>query len=220
VTRALLLAAICALTGCIPPSAPTSDSSQYPSGSQRETDRDIPRIDAEPEVFGDQQPVWDAQPVTANAGSVDGGRYTVQPGDTLRSIGAKSGAGSETLARANGLVPPYILHPGDILTIPAGRYHSVAAGETGIAIARAYGLPWGDIVTANALEEPFILRVGQRLIIPGPASASATPPPPAPTPEPPVTRRSKPGPLPSSLILKILSRAESLRLRPMPRPNP
>jgi murein DD-endopeptidase MepM/ murein hydrolase activator NlpD len=111
--------------------------------------------------------VWDAQPVTANARSVDGGRYIVQPGDTLRSIGAKTGAGSETLARVNNLSAPFILHPGDVLTIPAGRFHGVAAGETGIAIARAYEVPWGNIVAANALEEPFTLRVGQRLIIPG-----------------------------------------------------
>jgi murein DD-endopeptidase MepM/ murein hydrolase activator NlpD len=160
--RAALIGVVLALSGCIPPSAPNSASD-----SQSETDRDIPRIEAEQEVFGDQQPVWDAQPVTANARSVDGGRYIVQPGDTLRSIGAKTGVGSETLARVNNLGAPFILHPGDVLTIPAGRFHSVAAGETGIAIARAYTVPWGDIVAANALEEPFTLRVGQRLIIPG-----------------------------------------------------
>lgn len=47
------------------------------------------------------------------------------------------------------------------------RVHIVAAGETGIAIARAYGLPWSEIVAANALTEPFVIRVGQRLVLPG-----------------------------------------------------
>jgi murein DD-endopeptidase MepM/ murein hydrolase activator NlpD len=51
------------------------------------------------------------------------------------------------------------------------RVHIVAAGETGIAIARAYGVPWSDIVTANALSEPFVIRVGQRLVLPGETSA-------------------------------------------------
>jgi lipoprotein NlpD len=53
------------------------------------------------------------------------------------------------------------------------RYHVVAAGETGIAIARAYGLPWGRMVEANALTEPFVLKVGQRLLLPGDAAATA-----------------------------------------------
>jgi murein DD-endopeptidase MepM/ murein hydrolase activator NlpD len=46
------------------------------------------------------------------------------------------------------------------------RYHIVAAGETGIAIARAYALPWSRIVETNRLMEPFILRVGQKLMLP------------------------------------------------------
>ena len=64
------------------------------------------------------------------------------------------------------------------VTANGRRYHVVAAGETGIAIARAYALPWSGIVEANALTEPYVIRVGQRLLLPG-AVATAT----APTPE-------------------------------------
>ncbi len=60
------------------------------------------------------------------------------------------------------------------------RYHVVAAGETGIAIARAYALPWSGIVEANALVEPYTIRVGQRLLLPG---SIATAPATIPTPE-------------------------------------
>ena len=59
------------------------------------------------------------------------------------------------------------------------RYHAVAAGETGIAIARAYALPWSKIVEANALTEPFTLRVGQKLILPEQVASIAA----LPTPE-------------------------------------
>jgi murein DD-endopeptidase MepM/ murein hydrolase activator NlpD len=45
--------------------------------------------------------------------------------------------------------------------------HIVKAGDTGIAIARAYAVPWSRIVDANGLSDPFILRVGQRIRIPG-----------------------------------------------------
>ena len=52
------------------------------------------------------------------------------------------------------------------------RFHNVGVGDTGIAIARAYGIPWSAIVTANALSDPYVLRVGQRLVLPGQAARS------------------------------------------------
>ena len=43
----------------------------------------------------------------------------------------------------------------------------MAEGETGIAIAAAYGVPWSEIVAVNRLEEPYTLRRGRRLLLPG-----------------------------------------------------
>src|SRR3546814_6738988 len=65
---------------------------------------------------------------------------------------------------------PYALYPGQQLRIPAGLYHRVAAGETGIGIAQAYGVDWGEVITINALSAPYILRVGQRLRLPADAA--------------------------------------------------
>ena len=45
--------------------------------------------------------------------------------------------------------------------------HIVKPGDTGIAISRAYAVPWSQIVEVNSLSEPFILSVGQRIRIPG-----------------------------------------------------
>src|SRR3546814_17597590 len=61
---------------------------------------------------------------------------------------------------------PYALYPGQQLRIPAGLYHRVAAGETGIGIAQAYGVDWGEVITIKAISPPYILRVGQRLRLP------------------------------------------------------
>jgi murein DD-endopeptidase MepM/ murein hydrolase activator NlpD len=119
------------------------------------------------------EPVWTAQQVVANAQTVATSTYVVQPGDTLRGIGNRTGAGSEAIARANGLTPPFAIRIGQKLTIPGGRYHLVAEGETGIAIASAYGVAWSRIVAANGLTEPFMLRRGQRLLLPGEAPATA-----------------------------------------------
>ena len=109
---------------------------------------------------------WEARPVTADARDVAAGNYVVAPGDTLRSIATATGAGSEAIARANDIAPPFTIRVGQRLTIPGGRYHLVRPGETGIAIARAYGVDWSRIVVANDLSEPFVLRAGQRIVIP------------------------------------------------------
>lgn len=128
---------------------------------------------AEPQVIGSDAPVWNSRSVSANATDVIGTVYVVQPGDTLRGIGNRTGAGSEAIAAANALGAPYMLRPGQQLTIPGGRYHAVSQGETGIGIAHAYGVAWSDIVALNGLAEPYILRIGQRLRLPAGAAAVA-----------------------------------------------
>ena len=110
--------------------------------------------------------------MTPDARTIATSTYVVQNGDTLRAVGERTGAGSDAIARANNLLPPYVIRPGDRLTIPGGRYHSVRAGETGIAIARAYGVEWSRVVAANRLSEPYILRIGQRVLVPGGATGT------------------------------------------------
>lgn len=164
-----LLFGVFAMSGCIPAEAgrgtgsydaPQPDRSQELERFERRSlDQDVRALPAPP-------PAWEARRVAADARLVSSTTYVVQPGDSLRSIAAKTGAGSEAIARANGLAAPFVIKPGQRLTIPGGRYHLVRAGETGIAIARAYGVEWSRIVSNNALEEPYILRTGQRLLIP------------------------------------------------------
>ena len=147
-----------ALAGCIPP-AGQRGAPPRPTPPRSQVDADVTRLPAPP-------PAWEARPVTADSAVVGTQTYTVVRNDTLRGIANKTGAGSEAIARANGLTPPFTIFPGQRLIIPGGRYHRVREGETGIAIARAYGVDWGRVVTLNDLEEPYILRVGQRILIP------------------------------------------------------
>ena len=111
-------------------------------------------------------PAWEATPVTANADEVTESTYVVQPGDTLLAVVRKTKAGTDAIAQANGLKPPFVLKPKQKLKIPAGRYHLVKRGQAGIAIARAYGVDWSRIATLNHLEEPYTLRAGERLLLP------------------------------------------------------
>jgi lipoprotein NlpD len=147
-----------------PPAFPAEDR---PGPPPREWERPPASGTDEVAQLPAPKPAWEARPVTPDAPTIADDSYVVRPGDTLRAIGDRTGAGSEAIARANGLEPPFAIRPGQRLAIPGGRYHLVRQGQTGIAIARAYGVEWSRIVAANDLAEPFILRVGQRVLIPG-----------------------------------------------------
>ncbi|MEE9432720.1 MAG: M23 family metallopeptidase [Sphingorhabdus sp.] len=164
ITLALLLLAV---TGCIP------QSGDYRIKSSQRPSAENPQIVPEKQVIL-QTPNWQPAMVERNSRAVNAGVYIVQPGDTLYRIVSKTGASLADIAAANSLAPPYLLRAGQQLQIPSGLYHNVNAGETGIAIARAYQVQWSDVVALNNLDEPFVLQIGQRLRLP--ASAAAAPP--------------------------------------------
>ncbi|MDO7834977.1 M23 family metallopeptidase [Sphingobium sp. HBC34] len=167
--RLILLPGPLMLAACIPSHGERAEPVAAPTYSPP------PRLDADASAveLAEPEPVWTAQQVVANATTVAASTYIVQPGDTLRGVGNRTGAGSEAIARANGLAPPFAIRAGQRLAIPGGRYHLVAEGETGIAIASAYGVAWRRIVDANGLTEPYMLRRGQRLLLPGDTPARA-----------------------------------------------
>ena len=143
-----------------PPPRPQRYNPPPPRDYEPQRADDVTRLPA-------PRPAWEARPVTADAVEIADQTYVVRPGDSLPRIANRIGAGSEAIARANGLPPPFMIAPGQRLQIPGGRYHLVHQGETGIAIARAYGVEWSRIVSANALVEPYLLRAGFRIVIPG-----------------------------------------------------
>jgi murein DD-endopeptidase MepM/ murein hydrolase activator NlpD len=61
----------------------------------------------------------------------------------------------------------------DGAVVPGGRRHIVKRGETGIAIANAYRVPWARIAAANGLARDAVLQVGQPLFVPTAPAASA-----------------------------------------------
>lgn len=174
--RISVLFGLCALalTGCIPggqrynPRYGSPPPQDYPPGPDYPSEPYDPRrVDPDIAAPPSAPPAWLARPVTPDARVIDDQSYTVQPGDNLRRIAEKLGAGADVIADANGLSPPFTIRPGRQLRIPGGRYHLIRPGESGIAIARAYGVKWADIVAANRLDEPYTLRAGQRILIPG-----------------------------------------------------
>ena len=197
----LCLAAIALVTasGCIPRVAPPEgygrppspvDTPRAPSGpSGHGTPRDLHPLSSEtpgsdgrvrttgiPSSVGQPTPAWVAQKVEPDAQTIADSSYVVKPGDTLRSIGNRTGAGSEAIARANGLAAPFDVRTGQRLKIPGGRYHLVRQGQTGVAIARAYGISWSTVADLNDLQPPYILRNGERLLLPSAAETASMSP--------------------------------------------
>jgi murein DD-endopeptidase MepM/ murein hydrolase activator NlpD len=166
--QGLALVAMLLLSGCIPRGA------GYDINNSSEANKTVAPsapvvLVPEAEVVK-PTPSWSPATVQRNAQSIEGQSYVVRAGDNLYRIGNTTGAGADAIARANGLTPPYALKVGQTLQIPGGVFHRVAAGETGIAIARAYAVPWASVVSLNGLTEPFTLRSGQFLRLPETAS--------------------------------------------------
>lgn len=113
--------------------------------------------------------------------------HTVKDGETLNGIANRAGVSPGSIVKANGLKEPYALRIGQKLKIPAGAAktntekkapaasttHVVKDGETLNGIANRAGVSSAAIVKANGLKEPYALRVGQKLAIPGGKSAPA-----------------------------------------------
>ncbi len=94
------------------------------------------------------------------------GSIIVRRGDTVYGIARRTGVSLRQLVQLNGLRPPYLLHPGDRLRLPARQRHRVRRGETLYRIANRYDVPIRELVAVNGLKPPYVIRPGQELVIP------------------------------------------------------
>ena len=134
--------------------------------------------------------------LAANTGSGPGlpGSYRVQPGDTLSGIAAHYGVSVWALARLNGIQADGILRVGDRLRLPAvgqpaalladdtgatpglrTAFYRVQPGDTLSGIAVRYGVSVWALARLNGIQADDILRVGERLRLPGVGQPSILP---------------------------------------------
>jgi LysM repeat protein/uncharacterized protein YvpB len=115
-------------------------------------------------------------------------RYRVQPGDTVESVAAEFGVDPAAILASSWVADPPNLQPGDVIVIPdpgqtpeeaaadaaaregtspwvAAAYY-VEDGDTIEAIAATFDVDVEALVTFNGLDNPDLLQVGQRLLIP------------------------------------------------------
>jgi LysM repeat protein len=104
---------------------------------------------------------------TASSAS-DGGRYTVQRGDTLSEIAQANGVSLNALLSANPQISnPDRIFAGQTLAIPrggssGGRY-TVQSGDTLSGIAERLGVDWHTLALDNGLTNPNLIFPGQTL---------------------------------------------------------
>ncbi len=133
-------------------------------------------------------PALGSRPIAVKQGTapVQAGTYRVQAGDTIGGIAARAGLSTNAVVEANNLVSPYVIWEGQTLTIPnwskktsrANRSFSsektldagvyvVRPGDTVIGIAGRAGVSVRSFIQANGLGDDGVIRVGQKLVIPG-----------------------------------------------------
>jgi LysM repeat protein len=134
------------------------------------------------------------------------GRVTVQAGDTLSQIAERNGLSVKQLMAMNGIEDADHVEVGQTLSVRGGgsaqgqpntafsyekgaEEHVVRKGESLSAIAKGHDIALERLVALNGIEDPNLVKAGQRLRLsgnPAPAAAetSAAAPAPKPTPRP------------------------------------
>lgn len=100
--------------------------------------------------------------------------YTVQPGENLSMIAVRHSMTLQALAQLNGIQPPYVVYPGQVIRVPAGTsggdqyqlYTVPSGGEAFFAIAMRFGISQEALATANNMRPPYVTSPGQVLRIP------------------------------------------------------
>ncbi|MEE6735037.1 LysM domain-containing protein, partial [Limosilactobacillus pontis] len=118
-------------------------------------------------------PVPAPQPVE-HVGKPATGTYIVQSGDTLSGIAEKYNTTWQSLAAINSLGNPNLLQVGQVLKVtgnasPQNTYY-VQAGDTLSGIATKFGTTVSALVQANAISNPNVIYVGQKIVLGGSSS--------------------------------------------------
>lgn len=110
--------------------------------------------------------------------------YTVRPGDSLFAIAQRFHTSVGALEKANGIGANGLIRIGQILRLPTAgatgasalpRTYAVRPGDTLSAIAARLGVALPALEAANGLGPATILRIGERLTVPGASPTAAAP---------------------------------------------
>ena len=101
--------------------------------------------------------------------------HIVQRGETLSSIARRYGTTVQALATSSHIANPNLIYVGQRLVVPCGatpppaggQVYVVRHGDTLSGIAYRFGVSAYAVARVNKLQNPNLIYVGQRLVIPG-----------------------------------------------------
>lgn len=111
-------------------------------------------------------------PAAPAASTATAKTYKVVKGDTLSEIGAALKMDWKEIAKINGIKAPYIIKPNQVLKLtgsaPAAAptspsTYTVISGDYLRKVARKTGTSWKELARINGIENPYIIRPGQKL---------------------------------------------------------
>ena len=175
------------VTGSLPPAAPPPPSFTWEGGTPITVARGDTLETISHRYGVPVAAVMEANSIT-NPATVRPGQHLVIP--RRRGPASAVSAPQTRIASTAPAVPSAApVGPPRSALVPAASVHVVAPGETLHSIARLYGKPVMALAKANNIPPDTMVKVGERIAIPGGAStlASAAPPPAAPA-APPATR--------------------------------
>ncbi len=98
------------------------------------------------------------------------GGYIVKRNDTVYGVAQRNGISTRALIDWNELHPPYLLVPGQRLTLPRSRSYKVQRGESIYTISRRFKVDMTSLVQLNGLPAPYTIHEGQQLQLPANAA--------------------------------------------------
>ncbi|MFV3130066.1 LysM peptidoglycan-binding domain-containing protein [Niveispirillum sp. KHB5.9] len=153
----------------------------------------------------------------------------VSRGDTLYKLAQQYNVPVRDLIEANGLVAPYVLQPGQRLTLPTPKVYTVRPGDTLYGLSRQYQVDMAELVRLNGLQQPYTLKAGQTLHLPGQSpvsgtaiAAAAPPPVPVPAAKPAMPAPGRKPDLPPAASSSPLERSQrpAIEVTPLSPPAP
>jgi LysM repeat protein len=106
-----------------------------------------------------------------SAGQPEERVYIVQEGDTLTSIALRHDTTVQTLMLLNQIRNPWWIYPGQRLLLPDSQpqpshVYTVLPGDTLYSIAWRNGTTVEALAAANGIAAPWVIYVGQQLVLP------------------------------------------------------
>lgn len=106
----------------------------------------------------------------SSSGNAGSSTYMVRSGDCLSAIGSRLGVSWQYIASVNSIRSPYIIYPGQVLSIPGSgssseQCYTVRYGDTLSSIASRYGTTYTHLAQINGIGNPDLIYPGQVLRI-------------------------------------------------------